>query len=54
MTCIMFITEPRFVDWMNFKTPPEIEYTVVIYFLGVGAGVLCYIWEVDLIRTTRS
>ena len=46
MLCVMFITDPGFVDWMNFKSPPYIEYTFVILTLGIAGGFTCYAWEV--------
>lgn len=46
LLCVMFITNEGFVYWMNFKTPPHPEYTVVILVLGLAGGLFSFCWEV--------
>ncbi|KAI9554376.1 hypothetical protein GHT06_019648 [Daphnia sinensis] len=50
LLCVMFITNDGFVYWMNFKTPPHPEYTVVILVLGLAGGLFSFCWEKYLIR----
>lgn len=46
LLCVMFITNDGFVYWMNFKTPPHPEYTVVILVLGLAGGLFSFCREV--------
>lgn len=47
VTCLVFVREPSFVAFFQFKSPPDEEYSVVIYFLGLSGGLVCFLWEVD-------
>lgn len=45
--CLMFITNQTFVNFLNFKSPPNVEYSLMILLLGIASGLWCFIWEVE-------
>lgn len=44
--CLMFINDESFIEFINFKPAPYVEYTLAILLLGIAGGLFCYIWEV--------
>jgi len=48
--CIMFITDESFVNFLDLKPPPHVEYSLMILLVGATFAVWCYIWEKYFIR----
>ena len=48
----MFITEESFVNYLNLKSSPHMEYPLVILLLSTASGFWCFIWEVKKEITT--
>lgn len=49
--CVMFIQDAGFVWMMNFKSPPHVEYMLVILALGMAGGLTCFCWEVNRVSS---